>query len=116
MDRTPASDRHHINHYKDDSMKLTPLALTLALALGAAAASAPALAAPATEKPATRKPFLWENATVYFLLTDRFNNAFTGNDLAYDRVRTPVLCAASWAATWPASPTRSTKAISTASA
>jgi alpha-amylase len=36
----------------------------------------------AAEKP---KPFLWDNATVYFLLTDRFSNAFTGNDLAYDR-------------------------------
>ncbi|WP_343728924.1 alpha-amylase family glycosyl hydrolase [Duganella sp.] len=54
-------------------MKLTTLALTLALG---------ATTALAAEKP---KPFLWENATVYFLLTDRFNNAFTGNDLAYDR-------------------------------
>lgn len=54
-------------------MKLTTLAL--ALALGSTAAQA-------AEKP---KPFLWENATVYFLLTDRFSNAFTGNDLAYDR-------------------------------
>jgi alpha-amylase len=54
-------------------MKLTTLALTLALATTSAYAA---------EKP---KPFLWENATVYFLLTDRFSNAFTGNDLAYDR-------------------------------
>jgi alpha-amylase len=59
--------------------------MTLALALGAAATGAPALAAPAAEKPAVRKPFLWENATIYFVLTDRFNNAFTGNDLAYER-------------------------------
>lgn len=59
-------------------MKLTTIAFTMALG---AAAGAP-LAAAAAEKP---KPFLWENATVYFLLTDRFNNAFTGNDLAYDR-------------------------------
>ncbi|TFW16329.1 alpha-amylase family glycosyl hydrolase [Duganella callida] len=64
-------------------MKLTSLALTLAMALGTAAgASAAPAAAPAANKP---RPFLWENATVYFLLTDRFNNAFTGNDLAYDR-------------------------------
>jgi alpha-amylase len=67
-------------------MKLTPLAMTLALALGAATISVNANAASApAEKPAVRKPFLWENATVYFLLTDRFNNAFTGNDLAYGR-------------------------------
>jgi alpha-amylase len=30
-------------------------------------------------------PFLWENATVYFLLTDRFNNADKSNDLSYGR-------------------------------
>ncbi|HEX5341620.1 MAG TPA: alpha-amylase family glycosyl hydrolase [Duganella sp.] len=54
-------------------MKLTTLALALALGTTTAVAA---------EKP---KPFLWENATVYFLLTDRFSNAFTGNDLAYDR-------------------------------
>ncbi|MCU6496802.1 alpha-amylase [Rugamonas sp. A1-17] len=61
-------------------MKLTPLAMTLALALGAATVDTTAIAAPVA-----RQPFLWENATVYFLLTDRFNNAFVGNDLAYGR-------------------------------
>lgn len=66
-------------------MKLTPLAMTLALALGAAANCTSAIAAPAAARPAARKPFLWENATVYFLLTDRFNNAYVGNDLAYGR-------------------------------
>jgi len=66
-------------------MKLTPLAMTLALALGAATSCTTAIAAPAAAKPAARKPFLWENATVYFLLTDRFNNAYVGNDLAYGR-------------------------------
>lgn len=30
-------------------------------------------------------PFLWENATIYFLLTDRFNNGDTTNDLNFDR-------------------------------
>ncbi|GGI55827.1 alpha-amylase family glycosyl hydrolase [Winogradskyella haliclonae] len=29
--------------------------------------------------------FFWEAANVYFLLTDRFNNADTSNDLMYDR-------------------------------
>jgi alpha-amylase len=66
-------------------MKLTPLAMTLALVFGAATVSVTANAAAPAEQPAARKPFLWENATVYFLLTDRFNNAYTGNDLAYGR-------------------------------
>jgi len=48
------------------------------LAFGSAAA------APATA-PAQGKPFTWENATVYFLLTDRFNNGNPANDLAYGR-------------------------------
>ena len=64
--------------------KRTTLAMALALAFGAPAMAAdPAVKSAAT--PVAAKPFLWENATVYFLLTDRFNNAFTGNDLAYGR-------------------------------
>lgn len=31
-------------------------------------------------------PFLWENANVYFLLTDRFNNGDKSNDLNFNRV------------------------------
>ena len=31
------------------------------------------------------KPFLWENATVYFLLTDRFHNADSSNDVNFGR-------------------------------
>lgn len=31
------------------------------------------------------QPFIWENATVYFLLTDRFYNADTTNDIHFDR-------------------------------
>jgi alpha-amylase len=30
-------------------------------------------------------PFLWENANIYFLLTDRFNNGDAENDLNFDR-------------------------------
>lgn len=39
------------------------------------------------EKQESKKqaPFMWENATVYFLLTDRFNNGDTTNDLSYGR-------------------------------
>ncbi len=64
-------------------MKRTPIALSLALLLGAVHAG-PALAA-GPAKTAVAKPFLWENATVYFLLTDRFQNADKSNDLAYGR-------------------------------
>ncbi|MEQ9378432.1 MAG: alpha-amylase family glycosyl hydrolase [Imperialibacter sp.] len=32
-----------------------------------------------------KAPFLWENATVYFLLTDRFNNGDTTNDVNFGR-------------------------------
>lgn len=63
-------------------MKLTALTFSLALACGANIACA------AETKPTpagVRQPFLWENATVYFLLTDRFYNANPGNDLAYGR-------------------------------
>ncbi|WP_430815005.1 alpha-amylase family glycosyl hydrolase [Carboxylicivirga sp. RSCT41] len=30
-------------------------------------------------------PFVWENANIYFLLTDRFNNGNTSNDLNFNR-------------------------------
>lgn len=33
----------------------------------------------------TDAPFMWENATVYFMLTDRFNNGDTTNDLTMGR-------------------------------
>lgn len=62
-------------------MKFSAISLALALAAGAAntvgAAQPPANAA--------RQPFVWENATVYFLLTDRFYNGNKANDLAYAR-------------------------------
>jgi len=55
-------------------MKLSSLALSLLLATSAHSAFA-----------ASPKPFLWENATVYFLVTDRFANGDKANDLAYGR-------------------------------
>jgi alpha-amylase len=64
-------------------MKWTPLAITLALALGAANLT-PHHAIAATAA-AQAQPFLWQNATVYFLLTDRFNNASKSNHHAYGR-------------------------------
>jgi alpha-amylase len=60
-------------------MKIPALAVSLLLAFGSAAA------APAA--PGRSKPFTWENATVYFLLTDRFDNGNPANDLAYGRKR-----------------------------
>lgn len=32
-----------------------------------------------------KQPFIWENATIYFMLTDRFNNGNRANDLSYGR-------------------------------
>jgi alpha-amylase len=55
-------------------MKLSVLAVSVALAFGAAAS--PALA---------KQPFSWNNATIYFLMTDRFNNGNPANDHAYGR-------------------------------
>jgi alpha-amylase len=74
-------------------MKQTPLAMTLALALAGLAAMPAASAASAAQVQAqaaaparhAARPFLWGNATVYFLLTDRFNNGNRANDLAYGR-------------------------------
>jgi alpha-amylase len=37
------------------------------------------------EKP--KAPFIWENANLYFLLTDRFNNGDTTNDINFDRTK-----------------------------
>ncbi len=35
-----------------------------------------------------KAPFFWENATIYFLLTDRFNNGNPANDVNFDRTKT----------------------------
>ena len=34
-------------------------------------------------------PFVWEGANLYFLLTDRFNNGDTSNDVNFNRTKTP---------------------------
>ena len=33
-------------------------------------------------------PFVWDNATIYFLLTDRFNNGDSSNDVNFNRTET----------------------------
>ena len=35
--------------------------------------------------PEKKVPFLWKGATIYFLLTDRFNNGDTSNDINFER-------------------------------
>lgn len=35
----------------------------------------------------SKTPFVWEAANVYFLMTDRFNNGDTSNDLNYNRTK-----------------------------
>ena len=39
----------------------------------------------ANAAPAASQPFSWDNATIYFVMTDRFNNGNPGNDHAYGR-------------------------------
>jgi alpha-amylase len=34
-----------------------------------------------------KAPFVWEGANIYFLLTDRFNNGDTSNDVNFDRTK-----------------------------
>lgn len=55
-------------------------ALSLFLCLDASASSQNS---PILSK--SHKPFSWKNATVYFLLTDRFHNGDKSNDFAYGR-------------------------------
>tara|TARA_R110002012_G_scaffold9961_4_gene46350 strand:- start:353 stop:2023 length:1671 start_codon:yes stop_codon:yes gene_type:complete len=38
-----------------------------------------------TESTAVQTPFIWEAANIYFLLTDRFNNGDTSNDINFER-------------------------------
>lgn len=68
------------------STKFLAISLCLILQSGLALAGqrlSPGVAASAAASKQT--VFLWENATVYFLLTDRFHNANKSNDLAYGR-------------------------------
>ena len=63
---------------------------TLAVVLSAAmvtslAATSTAFSGAATEVQKTPSSFSWDNASVYFLLTDRFNNGDTSNDHSYNR-------------------------------
>lgn len=67
-------------------MKLSALSFSLISLFSGAIAIAAEPMKPSVKSATVGRPsFLWENATVYFLLTDRFNNANKANDLAYGR-------------------------------
>ncbi|MFC0603071.1 alpha-amylase family glycosyl hydrolase [Winogradskyella pulchriflava] len=40
-----------------------------------------------SKEQAQKTPFIWEGANLYFLLTDRFNNGDTSNDINFDRTK-----------------------------
>ena len=45
-----------------------------------------------TQKQETSKtPFIWEAANLYFMMTDRFNNGDTANDVNFDRSKKPAV-------------------------
>ncbi len=65
------------------------LALTMIMSLCAVGITAQAAVADTAVTgaayPTAADDFTWDNATVYFLLTDRFNNGNTSNDHSYNR-------------------------------
>jgi alpha-amylase len=70
---------------------MSPIRVVLAcLLLSGCAANAPTPAPPPTPRIADPAAF-WNNATIYFLLTDRFENGNPGNDLAVGRAKDGAL-------------------------
>lgn len=57
----------------------------LSVAMITTMVSASAVATSAETNTKTASSFSWDNASVYFLLTDRFNNGDTSNDHSYNR-------------------------------
>lgn len=68
-------------------MKLRSILLVAVFAVGCGAESTDNnfLGEDSTLKSDKSNPFLWENANIYFLLTDRFSNGDTTNDFSYGR-------------------------------
>ncbi len=56
--------------------------ITLSVLLAAASCSQ------STQQHKAEVPFVWENANIYFLLTDRFNNGDPSNDVNFERTLT----------------------------
>ena len=59
--------------------------VTSMLTVAPAVSAAKAKAKPSGAVPASASDFTWDNASVYFLLTDRFYNGNTSNDHSYNR-------------------------------
>jgi alpha-amylase len=69
--------------------KHTLVLASIALSLFVSCSSTKKTAENATVSTTNKKvPFIWEAASVYFLMTDRFNNGDKLNDLNYDRTKT----------------------------
>ncbi|HET7039842.1 MAG TPA: alpha-amylase family glycosyl hydrolase, partial [Gemmatimonadales bacterium] len=58
-----------------------------ALLVAVCGCAAPGPRAPAPERPAADPAVFWNSATIYFLLTDRFQNGDPSNDLALGRAQ-----------------------------
>ncbi|MEL6945021.1 MAG: alpha-amylase family glycosyl hydrolase, partial [Bacteroidota bacterium] len=65
-------------------MKLRLLGLLCLFLLGSNCNNDKTVIEEETKEVATQ-PFLWENAQIYFLLTDRFNNGDVNNDVNFER-------------------------------
>lgn len=65
--------------------KFLAVALSVVMAASAAALSVVSSQAVPGEAYTPNSNFTWDNASVYFLLTDRFNNGKTENDHSYNR-------------------------------
>ncbi len=59
--------------------------LTLTTMIGCKENKAEGAGADINETSAIKAPFVWEAANLYFLMTDRFNNGDTSNDVNFDR-------------------------------
>ena len=67
------------------ALSVTMMASTVALAPSFSAKEVEKTATQASESATSKDNFTWDNASVYFLLTDRFNNGNTSNDHSYGR-------------------------------
>ena len=67
------------------ALSATMMASTVALAPSFSAKTVDKATTRASESATSKDNFTWDNASVYFLLTDRFNNGNTSNDHSYGR-------------------------------
>ena len=67
------------------ALSATMMASTVALAPSFSAKTVDKATTRTSESATSKDNFTWDNASVYFLLTDRFNNGNTSNDHSYGR-------------------------------